>query len=82
MRPLSQIIPHRFNASLTIYLHAGDLTFTQTFLMTYRTFTNSAALFELLAQRFNIRPPADLTPEELQSWARDKQKLIQFRCVI
>jgi len=58
-----------------------DANFNNTFLLTYRSFTTARELFELLVQRFNIQPPEGLTPEELDMWREQKQKLIRFRVV-
>ncbi|GAD95390.1 cell division control protein Cdc25 [Paecilomyces variotii No. 5] len=58
-----------------------DASFNHTFLLTYRSFTSSAELFEILAQRFNIKPPAALTNAELQVWTQQKQKVIQIRII-
>ncbi|KAL1853733.1 cell division cycle-related protein [Paecilomyces lecythidis] len=58
-----------------------DTSFNHTFLLTYRSFTSSAELFEMLAQRFNIEPPAGLTNAELQVWTQQKQKVIQIRVI-
>lgn len=56
-----------------------DMNFNSTFLLTYRSFCTSMELLELLEARYNIQPPADLTPEELEIWVTKKQKLIRLR---
>ncbi|KAI9472391.1 MAG: ras guanine nucleotide exchange factor domain-containing protein [Benjaminiella poitrasii] len=56
-----------------------DLNFNSTFLLTYRSFCTSIEVLELLEARYNIQPPADLTPEELEIWANKKQKLVRLR---
>ncbi|KAE8346456.1 hypothetical protein BDV24DRAFT_81133 [Aspergillus arachidicola] len=58
-----------------------DASFNNTFLLTYRSFTTAAELFELLTQRFNIQPPFGLNQEEMQMWIDRKQKPIRFRIV-
>ena len=58
-----------------------DNTFNTIFLLTYRSFTTAAELFELLVHRFNIQPPAQLTREEYQTWEDHKQKPVRFRVV-
>lgn len=56
-----------------------DMNFNNTFLLTYRSFCTSMELLELLEGRYNIQPPAELTPEELEIWVTKKQKLIRLR---
>jgi len=58
-----------------------DSSFTDTFLLTYRSFTTARELFELLVKRFNIQPPEGLSPGEFDMWRDQKQKLIRFRVV-
>jgi len=49
--------------------------------MTYKSFTTLDELFDLLVQRFWIKPPAQLTPSELEEWTKLKQHVIQLRLV-
>lgn len=58
-----------------------DTSFNTTFLLTYRSFTTAAELFELLVQRFNIQPPQGLTRDEYNMWEDQKQKPTRFRVV-
>lgn len=58
-----------------------DASFNNTFLLTYRSFTSAAELFEMLVQRFNIQPPFSLNEDEMQIWIDRKQKPIRFRVV-
>lgn len=58
-----------------------DSGFTDTFLLTYRSFTTARELFELLVKRFNIQPPEGLTQQDYEVWRDRKQKLIRFRVV-
>lgn len=58
-----------------------DASFNNTFLLTYRSFTSAAELFEMLVQRFNIQPPFGLNNDEMQIWIDRKQKPIRFRVV-
>lgn len=58
-----------------------DASFNNTFLLTYRSFTSAAELFEALVQRFNIQPPFGLNNDEMQIWIDRKQKPIRFRVV-
>lgn len=57
----------------------GDPNFIKTFLMTYKSFTTLDDLFNLLVKRFNISPPDNLTPKELEEWKKLKQYVIQMR---
>ncbi len=56
-----------------------DTTFTKTFLLTYKSFTDAEALFNLLVSRFWIKPPETLSPEELDDWTKHKQHIIRMR---
>ncbi|KAL2797626.1 ras guanine nucleotide exchange factor domain-containing protein [Aspergillus keveii] len=58
-----------------------DPSFNSTFLLTYRSFTTAAELFEMIMQRFNIQPPFGLNADEMQMWVDRKQKPIRFRVV-
>ncbi|PWN26071.1 hypothetical protein BDZ90DRAFT_233656 [Jaminaea rosea] len=56
-----------------------DSAFNNTFLMTYRSFTTTHELLDMLLARFKIPPPSGLTPEEHQLWAERKQIPIRLR---
>jgi son of sevenless len=58
-----------------------DASFNGTFLLTYRSFTTAAELFELLVRRFSIQPPPGLSREDYPTWEEGKQKLVRFRVV-
>jgi son of sevenless-like protein len=58
-----------------------DSGFNGTFLLTYRSFTSAAELFEMLVKRWGIQPPEGLSQEDYQIWVDKKQKPIQFRVV-
>eukprot|EP00158_Paraphelidium_tribonemae_P007619 Partr_v1_DN28301_c0_g1_i5_m78717 putative Cell division control protein len=58
---------------------AYDANLTHAFLLTYRTFTDAAELFDLLKQRFNISPPSGLTEAEVNVWIEKKQKPVRLR---
>ncbi|KAF9127657.1 hypothetical protein BGW39_005693 [Mortierella sp. 14UC] len=61
-------------------LHDGfDATFVATFLLTYRSFTNTKELFTLLFQRFTIQPPMGLDAKELEVWTEKKLTPIRLR---
>ncbi|KAI9335286.1 ras guanine nucleotide exchange factor domain-containing protein [Obelidium mucronatum] len=60
--------------------HDGnDVTFVQSFLLTYRSFCTTAVLFEQLKKRFSIVAPAGLSAEELSDWESHKKHFIQIR---
>ncbi len=65
-------------ARLTMH-NSFDASFNNTFLMTYRSFTTTQTLLDLLAQRFRILPPEDLNEEELALWTEKKQIPIRLR---
>ncbi|SNX83876.1 related to Guanyl nucleotide exchange factor Sql2 [Melanopsichium pennsylvanicum] len=65
-------------ARLTMH-NSFDASFNNTFLMTYRSFTTTQTLLDLLAQRFKILPPQGLDEEELGLWAEKKQIPIRLR---
>lgn len=58
-----------------------DSSFNNTFLLTYRSFTNAPELFELLVKRFQIQPPEGLAQADFETWRDRKQKPIRFRVV-
>ncbi|CAE6501866.1 unnamed protein product [Rhizoctonia solani] len=58
-----------------------DSTFIDAFLMTYKSFTTTKELFQLLVERFRIQPPDGLTPAELEDWTERKQKPARVRVV-
>lgn len=58
-----------------------DAGFNNTFLLTYRSFTTAAELFEMLVKRFSIQPPRGITQQDYNDWVEKKQKPIRFRVV-
>jgi len=56
-----------------------DSKFINTFLLTYRSFCTTDEWFDLLVQRYNLSPPAGLTPEEVDLWNDKKLKLVRLR---
>lgn len=61
-------------------LHDGlDSNFIATFLLTYRSFTDTKELFTYLFHRFTIQPPLGLESEELEMWTEKKQTPIRLR---
>jgi len=61
--------------------HSSDTSFTKTFLLTYKSFADLNTLFELLVQRFWIKPPENLNPQEFDEWTKLKQHVIRMRLV-
>ncbi|KAK3295536.1 ras guanine nucleotide exchange factor domain-containing protein [Chaetomium fimeti] len=58
-----------------------DANFNNTFLLTYRSFTNARELFEMLVKRFSTQPPEGLTQPDYDTWRDRKLKPIRFRVV-
>jgi len=58
-----------------------DPNFNNTFLLTYRSFTNARELFEMMVKRFTTQPPEGLTQAEYDVWHEKKLKPIRFRVV-
>ncbi|KIO22395.1 hypothetical protein M407DRAFT_28115 [Tulasnella calospora MUT 4182] len=50
-----------------------------TFLMTYKTFTDSAELFALLVERYTMDPPGGLTDEQRAEWKEKRLRPTQTR---
>ncbi|EMD39992.1 hypothetical protein CERSUDRAFT_112236 [Gelatoporia subvermispora B] len=57
----------------------GDPTFNQNFLMTFKSFMTVDELFELLARRFWIEAPPNLSTSELEEWKKLKQHVVRVR---
>jgi son of sevenless-like protein len=58
-----------------------DNYFLHTFILTYRSFTNSHQLLEMLIQRFNIPPPEGCTNEEFAEFKQEKLDKIRLRVI-
>jgi son of sevenless-like protein len=58
-----------------------DTKYNKTFLMTYKSFTTTNELFDLLVARFWTQPPENLAPAELDEWKRLKQHVVRARLV-
>ncbi|KAI8646175.1 ras guanine nucleotide exchange factor domain-containing protein [Parasitella parasitica] len=56
-----------------------DMSFIANFLLTYRSFCTTEEFVDLLQERYNLAPPAELTPDELEIWTERKQKLVRLR---
>ncbi|TPX62785.1 hypothetical protein SpCBS45565_g06925 [Spizellomyces sp. 'palustris'] len=56
-----------------------DPDFTLTFLLTYRSFTNSIEFIDLLLKRFSIHPPSELTTQEMELWVEKKLTPVRLR---
>lgn len=64
---------------LTIH-DSHDSSFTQTFLLTYRSFATSVEVIDALIKRFCIKPPPQLTnPQDLKIWNEKKAMPIRLR---
>jgi hypothetical protein len=64
---------------LTIH-DSHDSSFTQTFLLTYRSFATSMEVIDALIRRFSIKPPPQLTnPQDLKVWNEKKAMPIRLR---
>jgi son of sevenless-like protein len=53
--------------------------YNDTFLITFKSFTNVDELFDLLVERFNIPEPEGLSDEERKQWVSQKQLPIRVR---
>ncbi|KAI9358689.1 ras guanine nucleotide exchange factor domain-containing protein [Pilaira anomala] len=53
-----------------------DMSFIANFLLTYRSFCTTEEFIELSQERYNLGPPEELTPDELEIWTEKKQKLV------
>lgn len=58
-----------------------DPNFNNTFLLTYRSFTNARELFEMLVMRFTTQPPEGLSQADYDTWHDRKLRPIRFRVV-
>ncbi|KAL1916088.1 uncharacterized protein VTP21DRAFT_6092 [Calcarisporiella thermophila] len=56
-----------------------DANFMATFLLTYRSFTTTHELFEMLKARFLMSPPDGLSPGELAVWNERKLTPVRLR---
>lgn len=69
---------HALVVRLTLY-DGFNLSYNNTFLMTYRSFTTTGELLDLLFDRCGIAPPLGLTDEEMEIWVTQKQFPIRIR---
>jgi len=53
--------------------------FTNAFLMTFRTFMTANRLFEMLTERFHLKPPKSLTEPERRDWKVNLRLPVQKR---
>jgi hypothetical protein len=60
---------------------ATDFEYQRRFLLTYKTFMTSNALFEALATRFSLEAPRHLNTEEVLLWHERKQYPIKTRYI-
>ncbi|OXG72976.1 cell division control protein 25 [Cryptococcus neoformans var. grubii Br795] len=59
----------------------ADTPFFQAFLLTFRSFTNPAELFNHLQDRYYLPSPPELSPEQYEEWRNKKKWYIQLRVV-
>ena len=57
----------------------ADTKYNKTFLMTYKSFTTTDELFDILVARFWTQPPENIAPAELDEWKRLKQHVVRAR---
>ncbi|TPX32233.1 hypothetical protein SmJEL517_g04638 [Synchytrium microbalum] len=58
---------------------ALDTYYSQSFMLTYRSFISTTELFDLLFKRFAIQPPPGMSSEEFETWSEKKQTPIRLR---
>ena len=58
-----------------------DTKFNNAFLLTFRSFTTEDDLLECLIERYNIKAPSDIHPNEYEVWIKQKQNPIKVRVV-
>jgi len=56
-----------------------DNFFTQTFILTFRSFTDQKTLIDKLVERFNIPPQSEITFEEFGVWKKEKLDKVRLR---
>lgn len=56
-----------------------DWSFTNIFLLTYRSFTSTEELLELLFKRFLLTPPGEMDPSLLDQWKEKKLGIVRLR---
>ncbi|KAK9768115.1 hypothetical protein K7432_001518 [Basidiobolus ranarum] len=56
-----------------------DSAFIATFLLTYRSFSSTEDVFELLFQRFNLQPPMGLSDSDFDLWKEKKLVPVRLR---
>lgn len=64
---------------MTLHDTTIDLTFSNTFFLTFRMFTTPLALSEALYRRYDIVPGSDLGSEELREWNVAKVTPVRLR---
>ncbi|KXN69700.1 cell division control protein [Conidiobolus coronatus NRRL 28638] len=56
-----------------------DTSFIMTFLLTYRTFTNTVEFLDLLFRRYSLTCPIGLQPDDQELWREKKLKPVRLR---
>jgi son of sevenless-like protein len=60
----------------------GEIEFRETFLSTYRAFTDAHTLVDLLVKRYEMDQPGDLTADEFDQWKDMKLRPTQLQYAI
>jgi son of sevenless len=60
---------------------AIDARFNNTFMMTFKSFSNFDQVFDMLVERYNIQPPEGLNPDQFAEWTRVKRTPIRLRAI-
>ncbi|EGO31129.1 hypothetical protein SERLADRAFT_344874 [Serpula lacrymans var. lacrymans S7.9] len=60
-------------------IRSHDLEFRKIFLLTFRSFVTAERLFDLLVERFEMRGPSNLSPQEIEEWKEKKLRPVQNR---
>lgn len=68
-----------FCDAILLFSQILDPIFIKTFLLTFKSFTTLNELFDLLVQRYFIKPPENLSPDQLDEWTKYKQHLVRLR---
>lgn len=58
-----------------------EISFRETFLSTYRSFTDARTLMELLIKRYEMEQPGDLRSDEFEQWKDMKLRPTQMQSV-
>jgi len=84
---VARLTPHTSTGALSANLGSSALTtadtaFFQAFLVTFRSFTTGAELFDVLLERYHVQPPTAMNPAEALDWKKMKQTPIRLRYIL